>query len=191
MKTQAENLCLALCLGLMAAACISLLPSCASKRQSQSSDEYTDDKSLRLRVSTALSDNPDYKFDGVSVNVSKGVAELGGLVDVFSQKVKAYDIARLVPGIKDVQDNITVKEQIAANTGESVDDTSLTANVKSALDDNPGYTYAEVTVQTFRGAVQLSGFVNTVDQKNKAGVIAREVSGVREVLNNITVKDKM
>ena len=107
------------------------------------------------------------------------------------QKVKAYDIARLVPGIKDVQDNITVKEQIAANTGKSVDDTSLTANVKSALDDNPGYTYAEVTVQTFRGAVQLSGFVNTVDQKNKAGVIAREVSGVREVLNNITVKDKM
>ena len=86
MKTQAENLCLALCLGLMAAACISLLPSCASKRQSQSSDEYTDDKSLRLRVSTALSDNPDYKFDGVSVNVSKGVAELGGLVDVFSAK---------------------------------------------------------------------------------------------------------
>jgi osmotically-inducible protein OsmY len=45
-----------------------------------------------------------------------------------------------------------------------------------------------VEVKTFKGTVQLSGFVNTSDQKNRAGDIAKQVSGVKEIQNNITVK---
>jgi hyperosmotically inducible protein len=46
-----------------------------------------------------------------------------------------------------------------------------------------------VKVQTFKGVVQLSGFVNSRDQKNRAGDLARKVEGVKEVENNITVKE--
>jgi osmotically-inducible protein OsmY len=44
-------------------------------------------------------------------------------------------------------------------------------------------------VETFKGTVQLNGFVNSRDQKNRAGDLARNVQGVREVANYITVKE--
>ncbi len=59
------------------------------------------------------------------------------------------------------------------------------------MDNNPDYKYEEVGVTTYRGTVQLSGFVNTADQKTKAGDMAKGVPGVNDVLNNISVKDKM
>jgi len=73
------------------------------------------------------------------------------------------------------------------STGEYVDDTSLTARVKSALGDD-SYKYPDVKVMTFKGTVQLSGFVDESAQKERAGNIAKGVQGVKDVDNNITVK---
>jgi hyperosmotically inducible periplasmic protein len=46
-----------------------------------------------------------------------------------------------------------------------------------------------VSVETFKGTVQLSGFVNSRDQKNRAGDLAKNVVAVKDVVNNITVKE--
>lgn len=73
------------------------------------------------------------------------------------------------------------------STGEYVDDSSLTARVKSAL-GNDSYKYPDVKVTTFKGTVQLSGFVDDRSQRDRAGSIAKEVQGVKDVDNNITVK---
>jgi hyperosmotically inducible periplasmic protein len=73
------------------------------------------------------------------------------------------------------------------STGEYVDDSSLTARVKSALSDDY-YKYPDVKVDTFKGTVQLSGFVDDKSQKDRAGNIAKGVDGVKDVDNNITVK---
>lgn len=73
------------------------------------------------------------------------------------------------------------------SSGEYVDDTSLTARVKSALGDD-SYKYPDVKVTTFKGTVQLSGFVDAKAQKDRAGDIAKGVQGVKDVDNNITVK---
>jgi osmotically-inducible protein OsmY len=73
------------------------------------------------------------------------------------------------------------------STGEYIDDSSVTARVKSALGDD-SYKYPGVKVTTFKGTVQLSGFVDDRTQKSRAGTIARGVQGVKEVDNNITVK---
>ncbi|MEI9864911.1 MAG: BON domain-containing protein [Limisphaerales bacterium] len=51
------------------------------------------------------------------------------------------------------------------------------------------YKYEGVVVKTFKGTVQLSGFVDTSAQKSKAASIAKGVEGVKELENNITVKD--
>jgi osmotically-inducible protein OsmY len=75
-----------------------------------------------------------------------------------------------------------------SSTGEYIDDSVVTTKVKTALlrDNNtPG---SAIKVETFKGVVQLSGFVDTEAQKMRAGVVAGGVSGVREVVNNITVK---
>jgi hyperosmotically inducible protein len=78
--------------------------------------------------------------------------------------------------------------QYDRSTGQYIDDKSLTVRVNSALADNPDYKFSDVNVTIFRGTVQLSGFVNTSDQKSKAGEIAKGVQGVVAVENNISVK---
>jgi len=75
------------------------------------------------------------------------------------------------------------------STGERIDDRADSSRVRKALSDDTQYKYGDVGVQTFKGVVQLSGFVNSRDQKNRAGDLAKNVSGVREVENNITVKE--
>jgi osmotically-inducible protein OsmY len=74
------------------------------------------------------------------------------------------------------------------STGEHIDDPATTSRVKSALGADDMYKYPDVKVSTFKGTVQLSGFVDHHDQKTKAGEIAKGVDGVKDVVNNITVK---
>ena len=74
------------------------------------------------------------------------------------------------------------------STGEYIDDKAISRRVKSALNDNAEYKFSDVHVDSFKGTVQLSGFVTTGDQKRKAGDIAERVDGVKKVENNITIK---
>ena len=77
------------------------------------------------------------------------------------------------------------------STGERIDDHGTSSRVKAALGDDTQYKYVGVNVETFKGTVQLSGFVNSRDQKNRAGDLAREVSAPNLVVNNITVKESV
>ena len=72
--------------------------------------------------------------------------------------------------------------------GEAIDDKTLTSRVKDALDADTVHKYPEVKVAAFKGTVQLSGFVNESEQKSRAVEVAKNVAGVKDVENNITVK---
>lgn len=72
--------------------------------------------------------------------------------------------------------------------GRVLDDKTITENVRTGLDQEPVYKFTDVDVRTFDGVVQLSGFVNSDDQKRRAGDIAQSVQGVAEVHNNISLK---
>ncbi len=74
------------------------------------------------------------------------------------------------------------------STGEYVDDSTITLKIKAAFVKDPVVKALDVTVETFKGVVQLSGFVNTPDQKFQAGRLAETVPGVTSVKNNIVVK---
>ena len=74
------------------------------------------------------------------------------------------------------------------STGEYIDNSALTAKVKKALVSDEIVKARDVQVETFRGTVQLSGFVDSEMQKNRAGEVARSIMGVREVKNNLIVK---
>lgn len=75
------------------------------------------------------------------------------------------------------------------STGQYIDDKSLSVRVHNALADNPDYKFDDVRVNVFRGTVQLSGFVNSSEQKARAADITRGVQGVERVHNNINLKD--
>ncbi len=72
--------------------------------------------------------------------------------------------------------------------GETIDDAVVTTRVKAALVDEPTTKARRIDVDTFRGIVQLNGFVETAAEKTTAGVVAKRTNGVREVRNNLNVK---
>ncbi|HEY1172173.1 MAG TPA: BON domain-containing protein [Verrucomicrobiae bacterium] len=74
------------------------------------------------------------------------------------------------------------------STGESIDDRATVMRVKSALHNDAIYKYPDVEVASFKGSVQLSGFVDNNEQKSRASDLAKNVEGVKELRNNITVK---
>jgi hyperosmotically inducible protein len=74
------------------------------------------------------------------------------------------------------------------STGETVDDSAITAQVKTALLSDPDVKGTDVKVETYRGVVQLSGFVDSAQEAQKAVALAEKVPGVREVKNDIRLK---
>ncbi|MEQ1518209.1 MAG: BON domain-containing protein [Usitatibacteraceae bacterium] len=75
-------------------------------------------------------------------------------------------------------------------TGEYIDDTVITAKVKAAVLNEPTLKSSEVNVETFKGVVQLSGFVSDAGDVPKAGEVARGVKGVTSVKNDLRVKGR-
>ena len=74
------------------------------------------------------------------------------------------------------------------SAGEYVDDSVITTKVKSLLATDDFLKSFQISVETFQGTVQLSGFVNSQQAIDKAGEIARSVNGVKSVKNNLNVK---
>ena len=73
-------------------------------------------------------------------------------------------------------------------TGEYVDDTAITAKVKTAILQEPSLKSAEINVETFKGVVQLSGFVGSHKEVNTANIVASRVGGVKSIRNDIRIK---
>jgi hyperosmotically inducible protein len=73
-------------------------------------------------------------------------------------------------------------------TGEYVDDSVITSKVKAAILGDPALKVAEINVETFKGVVQLSGFVSSQAAANRAVEVARGVAGVTAVKNDMRIK---
>ncbi|HEX6017578.1 MAG TPA: BON domain-containing protein [Burkholderiaceae bacterium] len=74
------------------------------------------------------------------------------------------------------------------SVGAYVDDTAITSQVKAKLAADKTVSALAISVETMKGTVQLSGFAKSPDEKMAAERIARSVSGVREVKNDIVVR---
>lgn len=74
------------------------------------------------------------------------------------------------------------------STGEYVDDSTITTKVKAEFVRDPVVKALQVKVETYKGVVQLSGFVDTPEQRQRAEQIARNTPGVVNVTDNISVK---
>jgi hyperosmotically inducible periplasmic protein len=107
-KQTGKILALIVCLGALPVA--TMVTGCAGDRYHQSTGEAIDDSGVSMRVKSALSNDGEYKYDGVDVKTFKGTVQLSGFVDTHAQKSRAADIAKNVEGVKDVDNNITVKE---------------------------------------------------------------------------------
>ena len=73
-------------------------------------------------------------------------------------------------------------------TGAYIDDSAITTKAKAAILNEPGLKVAEINVETFKGVVQLSGFVSSKADENKAVEVARGVKGVKSVKDDMRLK---
>lgn len=74
------------------------------------------------------------------------------------------------------------------STGQYIDDSAITTGVKAAILNAPTLKVAEINVETFKGTVQLSGFVSSAENISTASSVARSVNGVKSVKNDLRLK---
>jgi hyperosmotically inducible periplasmic protein len=149
--------------------------------------EYTDDKVLHTKVWSALTGDKTTDASEINLEVYKGVVQLNGFVDNEKEKAQAEAVAKAVEGVKGVENNLAIK-QGKHTGGEIMDDSALTAKVKSALIDDPLTKAGDIKVETRQGVVQLSGFVANEAQKDAATKVAGAVQGVKSVQNGLSVR---
>lgn len=75
-----------------------------------------------------------------------------------------------------------------SSTGEYIDDTVITTKVKAALIQDEELKAHEINVETFKGVVQLSGFVKERSDIGKATALVKDIDGVKSVKNDLLVK---
>ena len=76
----------------------------------------------------------------------------------------------------------------SSTPGEYVDDVTISTKVRADLVSDKDLNVTQIDVETLKGVVSISGFVDTAAKKQKATTVARSVSGVKEVRNNLIVK---
>lgn len=146
-----------------------------------------DDAVVTASVKSALLSDPDIKSFDFKVETRKGVVMLSGFVDNQTQLDRANLLAKGVAGVTSVQNNVTLKSG-STTVGNKVDDTIVTGKVKAALIADEAIKSTDIAVVTRKGEVQLSGFVNSQTQIDRALMIAKAVEGVTNVNNEMTIK---
>ena len=153
----------------------------------RSAGEYTDDKLLVGKVKSALISDDTADAGEINVESYKGVIQLNGFVDNAKEKAQAEAVAKAVAGVKGVENNLMIKDA-SQTAGGAIDDSTITAKVKSALIEDDATKGGDIKVETRGGVVQLSGFVSSQSQKDAAAKVAQSVSGVKSVNNGLGVK---
>ncbi len=172
--------------------------------KNESVTEYLDDAALTTKVKAALVAERHLKARDIHVITTQNVVELQGNVNSLSEKQRAEDIAAHVKGIIKVINNLKIslpqsmaeKAQTKAQAVEkyvdeatvTAKDTALTAKVKAALLADRHLKATDITVTTNQNSVELTGTVPTLAEKQKAQHIAANVTGTKDVVNNLSVK---
>lgn len=146
-----------------------------------------DDTVVTTRVKSALLEDQEFKGFEFKVETRKGKVQLSGFVDTQAMADRAIVVVRSISGVKDVENGMTVKVG-KVTMGNQVDDTVITAKVKSALLADPSVKGTDIAVVTSKGKVQLSGFVNSQTQIDRAISVARTVENVDSVVNEMSIK---
>lgn len=162
-------------------------PSTTSAAPATTMGVEVDDSVVTTKVKSALLADPDVKGLDIKVETRKGKVQLSGFVDSQAQIDRATAVTRGVEGVTSVDSSMTLKDG-KLTAGNQIDDGVITANVKSALLAERNVNSFDIGVVTRKGEVQLSGYVNNQAQIDRAIEVARSVSGVSGVVNEMSIK---
>jgi hyperosmotically inducible protein len=144
-----------------------------------------DDATITGKVKTKMIEDSEVKARNIDVDTLNGEVTLTGMVASAQEQSRAMELARSVPGVKSVKNNL----QIDTKTwGEALDDKVIGSKIKAKLIEEPGIRSLNIDVDVDKGVVTLTGIVENPEQKKKAADIARGTSGAVRVVDNLKVK---
>lgn len=110
-----------------------------------------------------------------------------GSTQITTQSVRAFGVALLIAFLLAALMGCSSTAK-RSSTGEYIDDSVITTKVKAAILEDKTLNVFEINVETFKGVVQLSGFVKSQSDINRAVSVARDVGGVKSVKNDMRIK---
>ncbi|WP_413772009.1 molecular chaperone OsmY [Klebsiella aerogenes] len=139
-------------------------------------------------LSPALIDDKSIRSTDISVKTENKVVTLSGTVESAEQKSQAVSAAKGVEGVSSVSDKLTVAGEKSASLKGYAGDTAITSEVKAKLLADDIVPSRKVTVETSNGVVHLSGTLESSKQVDRAADIAKAVTGVKSVKNDLKVQ---
>lgn len=148
--------------------------------------EHLDDTTITASVKYALLENSESDGANINVETSKGVVQLAGFVESEKAKSIAMKIAKDVSGVVAVSNRMRVFDK-KRSAGQKLDDSVLESKVKLKLAGNKATDAGKINVEVRLGLVELSGFVNSYEDRNIAVTFVSDINGVKEVINAIDI----
>lgn len=180
----------------------------------QSTGAYLSDTEITTAVKSKLLADKKVSSSSIHVETNDGVVMLTGAVDTAAERTRASYVARHTHGVRRVEDRLTIgrhesddrrdrsgeglkgtsgrverdSEGAARTTGRYFDDAGITSAVKAKLIGDRDVHSMDVHVETDNGVVTLTGSVRSEAERANAARIARETSGVKSVVDKLTIK---
>jgi hyperosmotically inducible protein len=168
------------------AVCLLTLIMSASVHAQKTAGEHVDDSLLTARVKMALLKNSASDAMDINVETSRSIVQLAGFVSSESTKVTAGKIAAETDDVVGVSNRLRVYTE-KRSVGDKLDDTVLTSTIKLKLAEKNSATAAKINVEVRASVVELSGFVNSYEDRDKAVTLVSEIGGVKDVINSIDI----
>jgi hyperosmotically inducible protein len=143
-----------------------------------------DDSAITTKINAELLKDPLTKARKIDVDTLQGEVILTGVVETQEASKRAVEIARQVPGVKRVKNNLQVGSK---SFGQAIDDKVIGSKIKGKLLKEPGIRSLNIDVDVHNGVVSLTGTVDSQHQKARVMEIASTTSGTVNVIDNIKV----
>lgn len=158
-------------------------------------EQAIEDTATTGRVEAKFLANSQLNPFNINTTTEGGVVTLTGGVRTQEQKELAEELARAVPGVVDVRNNIIVVgtpfgEGARRGFRDRMRDAGVSASVRARVTGKGEFRGLRIGIETINGHVLLSGVVPTQEQKERIGQLAAETRGVQRVINNLTVSPK-
>ncbi len=153
----------------------------------KSVDKFMDDSTITAKVKTVLVDDKQINSTDISVSTNQGVVSLEGFVATRGQIARVKQLAGSVKGVRRVDVHLHLKPNQQTNLKSYASDTATTSEIVARLLAEKRIASRHISVTTSHGSVLLNGKVSSREQKVLAGDIARKVSGVSAVKNELSV----
>ena len=143
---------------------------------------------ITMKVKTVLAFHKNVSASGTDVTTKNGVVTLTGKADNLSQKQLTAEYAKDVEGVIEVRNDLAIAKSNRRTLGDKVDDTSITAQVKSTLLFHKSTSMLATKVSTLNGVVSLHGEAKNAAERDLVTKLVEDIHGVQSVHNRMTVR---